>query len=124
VSEQSDEYDCERCGACCFAPFPGDPWVDVRPEDPTPRALTQVYTSEYDARYAQRGMAQTDGGRCVALRILSPGPDDPRVCTCGIYPERPQTCRAFTAGSVACLALRKKRLLDPLKEHQKRQFGL
>ena len=86
------------------------------------RALTEVYTSEYDRHYAQRGMRQTDGGRCVALQLLTPNADDPRRCTCGIYDLRPRTCRAFTAGSPACLALRKKRMAsaNPLEKYQVR----
>jgi Fe-S-cluster containining protein len=108
--DPADVPDCQQCGLCCRAPFRGDPWVDVQPEDDTPRHLTSVYTSEYDRRYAQRAMRQDRDGWCVALRRLDATGDDPRVCTCSIYERRPETCRLFRAGSAVCLALRRRGL--------------
>jgi Fe-S-cluster containining protein len=110
----SDDPGCQTCVACCHAPFPGDPWVEVRPADLTPRHLTQVYESEYDRRYSQRAMSQLPGGRCVALAMLTASPADPRVGTCTIYDRRPETCRLFAPGSPLCQAARRRRGLPPL----------
>jgi Fe-S-cluster containining protein len=48
------------------------------------------------------------GGRCVAFgdRLADGG------CGCSIYEARPDICREFQAGSLDCLAARRRRGMD------------
>lgn len=93
------ELDCLACGACCH-----DSHVILSEEDLArfreagrEELTSDAYTVEREGR--------------VTLRFLGPacqhlGGDN----ACAIYPIRPGACRAFVAGSEACLAAREQTL--------------
>ena len=106
AGNDSPAPDCRECGACCsyFHRVP------VQMTDPTPRALTwKVW--EAGAASGPRLLwlrREPESGRCVAL--------SGRVgesATCAIYELRPNSCRAFEAGSDRCHAVRRLHGLEP-----------
>lgn len=108
--------DCLTCGACCAYLHQ----VPVLVSDPTPRRLTwQVWDAEDRTGPMSRWLRRDPrDGRCIAL--------DGRVgeCVrCTIYPLRPQSCRAFEAGSDRCHAIRRMYGLEPpLSETEQQQL--
>lgn len=97
------EFDCQKCGACC-ATF--DVWLDEADLDriarkPHIRALTVLHKSPsgWSGTFMQRDAAT---GQCRALagRLGD--------CTCTVYEDRPELCRAFEAGSEDCLEARRR----------------
>jgi uncharacterized protein len=105
------QYDCTRCGACCFNPpenraegfldyievFPRDS-LRVRPE------LVRRYTREEDGRMRMRILADH---RCMALA----GRLGQRV-RCAVYHVRPSPCRRVQAGSELCERYRREQGLE------------
>src|SRR5215213_2871846 len=98
--------DCLGCGACCsyFHRIP------VRLTDPTPRKLTwKVW--EDGAVSGQKLLwmrREPEAGECIALD----GEVGERAF-CAIYELRPDSCRAFEAGSDRCRAARRMYGLEP-----------
>ena len=72
---------CAGCGRCCHLV------VELRPGDRVPESMVV----EHDG---VRCMDQRGNGACVAL--------DAATNLCGIYAERPQTCRDFNRGEALC----------------------
>jgi len=91
--------DCLTCGACCTFLFA----VGVKPTDEVPPETIWNVTDESGEIvvdcYLKRD-AQTLF--CAALEMRADG-----TMPCGIYDQRPQTCRNFEAGSDKCHALRR-----------------
>jgi uncharacterized protein len=91
------ELDCRACGACCR-----DNRVVIEPRD------VAQWRRAGRADLAARAYFRTARGK-VVLRL---GPDGacvhlrPNDNHCSIYDLRPLNCRAFPAGSEACLAAR------------------
>lgn len=85
--------DCLPCGRCCFSedasylPLFG---ADLERLSPS----SGVFVSMVDERPHMR-LAE---GHCAALVIDL----EARVFKCGIYPERPDVCRALERGSSSC----------------------
>ena len=91
--------DCLTCGACCTFLFA----VGVKATDNAPPENVWNLTDEsgeiiIDA-YLKR---DAETLFCKALEIKADG-----KMPCGIYEQRPQTCRSFEAGSDKCHALRR-----------------
>jgi uncharacterized protein len=106
VANQTGVPDCQTCGACC-AYFHQ---VAVLDSDPTPRRLTWTVWDAEDiagpkTRWLRREAHQ---GRCVAF-AGSVG----QHARCAIYELRPNSCRAFEAGSDRCRAVRRVYGLEP-----------
>lgn len=115
--------DCKSCGACCTPPMPpphlvhaewGHGWADVLPDDKARldrRAVRRLVVVDSahgieairtaPARQVRGPLAGQTVTACAALRgsLLA------RV-SCRIYATRPDACRTFTPGGVACLATR------------------
>lgn len=72
---------CAGCGRCCHLV------VELRAGDVVPEHLV----TEHDG---VRCMDQRGDGACVALDVVTK--------LCGIYEERPQTCRDFNRGETLC----------------------
>ncbi|MFO0749370.1 MAG: YkgJ family cysteine cluster protein [Myxococcota bacterium] len=88
---------CGDCGACCRQAFhlvpvgPTEPLVSARPD------LVVHDPQGHSPYYVPR-----PGGFCVALVA-------PRApFRCGVYEERPQSCRDFAVGSRNCLEARRR----------------
>ena len=89
----TDEYDCQRCGACCSHKWS---WPVLRRDRSDAAAIPAAMMRE------DYPLMKTTGGRCIAL-TGSVG-----VMTgCSIYADRPSACRSFKAGSPLCLEARK-----------------
>jgi Fe-S-cluster containining protein len=72
---------CAGCGRCCHLV------VELRAGDVVPEFMVVEHAGV-------RCMDQRGDGACVAL--------DPATMLCGIYAERPQTCRDFNRGETLC----------------------
>ena len=81
MTPESELPPCEGCGRCCHLV------VELRPGDWVPEAMVV----EHDG---VRCMDQRGDGACVAL--------DAATRRCGIYADRPQTCRDFNRGGELC----------------------
>lgn len=91
-----EDFDCQKCGACCHGP---QGWVDVdEAMDDTPCKLCQDFygwTKGY-----RTGVMKMVEGRCIALH------GEPGAFACSIYKKRPASCREFEPGCDACLEAR------------------
>jgi len=103
----ASDYDCTRCGACCFNPpenvaegFEGYVEVEARDRLRERADLLERYTRERDGQLHLRLLAD---GRCMALSG-SLG----RKVSCRIYHFRPSPCRRVQAGSELCLRYRRE----------------
>lgn len=95
--EPIDELDCQTCGACCREAYDS---VEVSPRDPVNKTHPELIVIETTHRKLRRF-----GDRCIALE----GGETPKArFSCGIYAERPRTCREFTRGSGHCLDARRR----------------
>lgn len=99
--------DCTTCGACCAYLL----CVAVKHSDDTPADAFWNITNETAAgeitvdRFMRRN---SESGACAAL--------DGKLgeeALCRIYPNRPQVCREFEAGSDKCRALRRAYGFEP-----------
>jgi Fe-S-cluster containining protein len=105
------EYDCTRCGACCFNPpenvsegFAG--YVEIASDDALRKRpeLLRRYTATEDGRLHMRLLSDH---RCMALS----GRLGQRV-RCTLYHVRPAPCRRVQAGSEPCRRYRRDQGLD------------
>ncbi len=91
--------DCLTCGACCTYLFV----IGVNPNDAVPPEMIWNVTDESGAvvidSYLKR---DAETLFCSALKPTADG-----EMPCGIYENRPPTCRKFEAGSDKCHALRR-----------------
>jgi hypothetical protein len=106
VANPSGVPDCLTCGACC-AYFHQ---VAVLDSDPTPRRLTwTVWDAEDIAGPKTRWLRREPReGHCIAF-AGSVG----QHAGCTIYELRPNSCKAFAAGSDRCRAVRRIYGLEP-----------
>jgi Fe-S-cluster containining protein len=103
----ASNYDCTRCGACCFNPpenvaegFEGYVEVEARDKLRERADLLERYARERDGQLHLRIL---EDGRCMALSG-SLG----RKVSCRIYHFRPSPCRRVQAGSELCLRYRRE----------------
>jgi len=86
--------ECLACGACCFGQ--GERYVPVSGDDHARLGeLAETHTQFLGNRCYMRMV----DGHCAALRL---GADGRFVC--GVYAQRPQTCRDLARGGGACRA--------------------
>ena len=106
AANPTDVPDCLTCGACC-AYFHQ---VTVLDSDPTPRRLTwTVWDAEEIAGPKTRWLRREPReGHCVAF-----AGNVGQHARCAIYELRPNSCRAFEAGSDRCRAVRRVYGLEP-----------
>jgi len=94
-----EDFDCQRCGACCAVFRVSFYWAeaDDAPGGTVPVALTRPVGSLH------RCMAGTEARpvRCVALRGAVGGD-----VACAIYAQRSSTCRSVQPGDSQCLKAR------------------
>ena len=90
--------ECLACGACCFGE--GERYVPVSGDDHARLGeLAETYTQFLGNRCYMRMV----DGHCAALRLELDGRGNGRY-VCGLYAERPQTCRDRARGGGACRA--------------------
>ncbi len=111
----SQDYDCTRCGACCFNPPENRAegfldYIEVLPRDSLRDRpeLVRRYTREAGGRMHLRILADH---RCMALA----GRRGQRV-RCNIYHVRPSPCRRVQAGSELCVRYRREQGLERASE--------
>ena len=96
-------YDCQTCGACCWAPGDTEYYVPLEPADVArlqPLGLPMRLKPDGTASLGTRALA--DGRRvCVAFGGV-PG----QPCTCTIYADRPDACRRYEVGGPLCRTAR------------------
>ena len=91
--------DCLTCGACCTFFFA----VGVKPTDDAPPETVWNLTDESGELIVDSYLKRdAETLFCVSLETTADG-----QMPCGIYEQRPQTCRNFEAGSDKCHALRR-----------------
>lgn len=91
--------DCLTCGACCTFLFA----VSVIPTDDVPPEKIWNVTDESGEVVVDCYLKRdAETLFCTALKTTADG-----KMPCGIYEQRPQTCRNFEAGSDKCHALRR-----------------
>ncbi|MDF9391765.1 MULTISPECIES: YkgJ family cysteine cluster protein [Methylococcus] len=95
--EPAEDLDCLSCGACCREAYQA---VEISAREPLVRLHPELVVSTDGRRKLRR-----DGGRCAAL---TGGNAPAESYACGIYPDRPRTCRDFTRGSANCLDARRR----------------
>jgi Fe-S-cluster containining protein len=106
VANQTGVPDCLTCGACC-AYFHQ---IAVLDRDATPRRLTWTVWDAGDiagpkTRWLRREPLE---GRCIAF-----AGGVGQHARCAIYEVRPNSCKAFEAGSDRCRAVRRVYGLEP-----------
>lgn len=105
MSNPTDHYECDGCGACC--------------------AYYTIYASRQDAAREPRILAETQelGGWLETPKWsyrLHPLPFHEACCfldsdrRCTIYETRPDVCREFAAGDAPCQMARSAKGLPPL----------
>lgn len=87
---------CEDCGACCREAYDQ---LELAASEPFVRRHPELVVLRDGRRAVPR-----PSGRCPPL--AGDGIDVP--FSCGLYDERPQTCRDFTRGSAHCLDARRR----------------
>ena len=90
--EAAHALDCAQCGACCREAYQS---VEVDPGEAINRRHPELVQVLATYRRLRR-----DGERCAAL-AGGRSPAEPFVC--GIYRERPRSCREFARGGPHCL---------------------
>ncbi len=91
--------DCLTCGACCTFLF----IVGVKPTDDTPPEAIWNVTDENGEMVVDSYLTRdAETLFCASLKPTIDG-----TMPCGIYEQRPQTCRKFEAGSDKCHAIRR-----------------
>jgi Fe-S-cluster containining protein len=99
--------DCGTCGACCtaFVRIPAEPESEV-PDDACWTVEKEIGGEKITVDRFVRRDAETH--RCSQLH----GELGVEV-SCGIYEDRPSSCRAFEAGSDRCHAIRRAYGIEP-----------
>jgi Fe-S-cluster containining protein len=93
------KFECTTCGACCRFYTDGIVYgVKVSSADATrlPPELLVLCADDVTRLVA-------NGFQCAALERGADG-----IVSCRVYTDRPQVCRSFTKGSVACVCCRKR----------------
>ena len=95
---QGDNFDCTKCGACCF----GLAVYLTRREARLYQAnrKLKLLIKPQDQGFCMRRTVKES--RCFALR------GKPGCCTCKVYDDRPRVCREFEPGSGACIRSREQ----------------
>lgn len=106
--EAADAMDCQACGACCREAYGA---VQVSARDLV-RKKRPEYVVDRGEGGAHRYELRREGERCAALEGGQTVTDGGHVTygryACGIYDDRPMTCREFTLGSAHCLTARRR----------------
>ena len=103
----SSPPDCLTCGACCLSPLGGEGYIRLNADEENRLArrglpVLEVLADPQD-RIVLLGTKSNRNGRvCVALT----GRLGKQVA-CTIYPDRPELCRQFEAGSPECRQARR-----------------
>lgn len=95
--EAAADLACETCGACCREAYDS---VEVGANERVHRRHPDLVSER-----GPRLVLHRDGGRCAALQG---GTRDGEPYRCGIYADRPRSCREFTKGSGHCLEARRR----------------
>jgi uncharacterized protein len=108
--------DCLTCGACCTFLFV----IGVKPsEDAPPETIWNVTDESGEIIVDSYLKREAETLFCTALKPTTDG-----KMPCGIYENRPQTCRKFEAGSDKCHALRRIYGYEPFLTLQEMQNAL
>jgi uncharacterized protein len=102
---RADEYDCQRCGACCadHGGLGGDGYAYLSPpESRRMRRLGLSVVNDGGAAFLGTRAGQGVSPVCVAFRgRVGSG------CGCSVYADRPGVCRSFRVGEPLCLQARR-----------------
>jgi hypothetical protein len=98
----SPPLDCQACAACCRHAYE---LVPVGRNEPLFARFSHLCEKKGKVLTVRRDPVRK---RCAALDGPDQGP-----YACGIYSERPSTCRDFTAGSKNCIEARRRVGLEP-----------
>lgn len=98
--------ECVPCGACCVYGLV----IPINRRDPEPlRRYIEVTLDEAPEVVVERAFERDErDGRCVNM-----AGDVGVEIGCTVYPDRPQICRDFDAGSDRCLGYRRMYGIDP-----------
>jgi uncharacterized protein len=100
ASTAGADYDCRRCGACCLGTADVDGYVALTADEAAGlRALGLPLVQSGRGVYLGTQAYDGPGGGCACV-AFDGAPGFP--CGCLIYEDRPEKCRQFEMGSVAC----------------------
>ena len=116
------EYDCVRCGACCFSEHAG--YIVVYEIDwdrmtPQARRFVEPAPAGISGTAGSRRSMRMERGRCAALALRPEG----SLYPCQIYEERPDACRALVPGWSDCRAQRGEKQLVAVEALRRRVSG-
>ena len=97
--------DCIPCGACCIYGLVIP--INRREPEPLSRYL-EITLDDVDDVVIERVFERGEDGRCVNLDGVVG-----QEIGCNVYPDRPQMCRDFDAGSDRCFGYRRMYGIDP-----------
>jgi Fe-S-cluster containining protein len=103
MTEGPAAYDCQTCGACCANRTGALAYVRLgRGEAGRMRRLGLPVVRTREGNYLGTKV-DADGRRvCAAFEGGMGG-----TCSCGVYLDRPGTCRAFEVGGMECREARR-----------------
>ncbi len=97
--------ECIPCGACCIYGLV----IPINRREPEPlRRYLEITLDEAEDVVVERVFERGDDGRCINL-----GGVVGQEIGCKVYPDRPQICRDFDAGSDRCFGYRRMYGIDP-----------
>ena len=101
--------DCIPCGACCIYGLV----IPINRREPEPlKRYLEIALDDADDVVIERVFERGADGRCINLDGVVG-----QEIGCGVYPDRPQICRDFDAGSDRCFGYRRMYGIDsPLSE--------
>jgi Fe-S-cluster containining protein len=98
VSTPDDDVpQCTSCGACCSNNHDAR-YIELWEVD---RARLGDALSTVAIELESRWFLRMTDGQCASL-VVADDPTSSVVARCGIYESRPDACRAFERGSMAC----------------------
>lgn len=104
TDESAPVPDCISCGACCVYGL-----IPINRRDPEPlREYIELTLDNADVVIERALPRDDEDGRCVNLN----GTFGVEI-GCKVYPDRPQVCRDFEAGSDRCFGYRRMLGIDP-----------
>jgi Fe-S-cluster containining protein len=97
--------DCIPCGACCIYGLV----IPINRREPEPlQRYLEITLDDADDVVIERVFERGADGRCINLDGVVG-----QKIGCSVYPDRPQICRDFDAGSDRCFGYRRMYGIDP-----------
>ena len=99
-----DDYDCQRCGACCVSDFESVDYVHVSLEEAEAFWEQDLGNLLYEERtYGSPALSlRTASDSCGNCRCIALAGTVGKSVSCSVYEIRPKVCRSFEPGTDVC----------------------